>query len=150
MERNLLGSVRAEESRTPEESHQRNLRGPLACSLRTTKRSSVGTPSNAKVGQILQGPLRDFKFSMASLRRKVNHGPRPRLPWHLGPERAAPVVTGMDIAVLRARGESGLSTHFNIDKSSERLTRRAWMPNSSGDLPAPKPPPGQFLGQCGP
>jgi hypothetical protein len=53
---------------------------------------------NAKVGQILQDGAPGFKFSMAAPAQVIHdHG---RLPWHLGPERATPVVTGMDIAVF--------------------------------------------------
>lgn len=53
---------------------------------------------NAKVGQILQGGAPGFKFSLAAPPQVIHD--LGRLPWHLGPERAAPVVSGMDIAVF--------------------------------------------------
>ncbi len=67
---------------------------------------------NTKVGQILQGAP-GFKFSMAAP-PQVNHD-HGRLPWRLGPERAAPVVTGMDIAVFERGRIRALYTF--IDKA---------------------------------
>lgn len=67
---------------------------------------------NAKVGQIRQGAS-EFKFSMAAPPQVIHdHG---RLGWHLGPERAAPVVTGMDIAVFERGRIRALYTF--IDKA---------------------------------
>jgi hypothetical protein len=52
---------------------------------------------NARVDQILKGAP-GFAFSMTRP-PQVNHD-HGRLPWQFGPEGAAPVVTGMDVAVF--------------------------------------------------
>ena len=52
---------------------------------------------NAKVDQVLAGAP-GFVFRLAGP-AEVNHD-HGRLRWHFGPEGAAPVVTGMDVAVF--------------------------------------------------
>jgi hypothetical protein len=53
---------------------------------------------NAKVGHILE-EAPGFVFRLAG-QAEVNHD-HGRLRWHFGPNRAAPVVTGMDVAVFK-------------------------------------------------
>lgn len=53
---------------------------------------------NAKVGQILE-EAPGFVFRLAGP-AEVNHD-HGRLRWHFGPEGAAPVVAGMDVAVFK-------------------------------------------------
>ena len=67
---------------------------------------------NVRVEQILQGAP-GFRFSMTGP-SQVNHD-HGRLPWQFGPERAAPVVTGMDVAVFEQGRIHALYTF--IDKA---------------------------------
>src|SRR5437667_1886503 len=53
---------------------------------------------NAKVGHILE-EAPGFVFRLAG-QAEVNHD-HGRLRWHFGPNGAAPVVTGMDVAVFK-------------------------------------------------
>jgi hypothetical protein len=53
---------------------------------------------NAKVGQILE-EAPGFVFRLAGP-AEVNHD-HGRVRWHFGPNGAAPVVTGMDVAVFK-------------------------------------------------
>lgn len=68
---------------------------------------------NARVDKILQGAP-GFTFRMAGP-PQVNHD-HGRLLWQFGPERAAPVVTGMDVAVFERGRIHALYTF--IDKAS--------------------------------
>ena len=68
---------------------------------------------SARVDKILQGAP-GFTFRMAGP-PQVNHD-HGRLLWQFGPERAAPVVTGMDVAVFERGRIHALYTF--IDKTS--------------------------------
>src|SRR2546429_5267770 len=57
---------------------------------------------NAKVGHILE-EAPGFVFRLAG-QAEVNHD-HGRLRWHFGPNGAAPVVTGMDVAVFKRSEE---------------------------------------------
>ena len=68
------------------------------CTLFEADEQIVGRDAlNAKVEQILQESP-GFVFRLAGP-AEVNHD-HGRLRWHFGPDEAAPVVTGMDVAVF--------------------------------------------------
>jgi hypothetical protein len=75
-----------------------NLLAPENCTFFEADEQIVGRGAlNAKVERILQGAP-GFVFRLVGL-AQVNHD-HGRLRWLLGPDGAAPVVTGMDVAVF--------------------------------------------------